>query len=79
MEKGGSMRVITRLTRLQREALRAIFLQNGVTRVGRRYDTNQTYREFRRTVSTYPDGTGCIMVPWCGMFVGIEVDGHTHS
>lgn len=22
---------------------------------------------------------GCVMVPWCGMQVGIETDGYTHS
>lgn len=22
---------------------------------------------------------GCIMVPWCGMLLGIERDGYTHS
>lgn len=22
---------------------------------------------------------GCIMVPWCGMWLGVEPDGYTHS
>ncbi len=35
-----------------------------------------TYREFRRTVRPGPD---CIMVPWIGMWLGIEPDGYTHS
>lgn len=35
-----------------------------------------SYREFRRTVQY---GSGCIMVPWCGMWLGIEPDGYTHS
>lgn len=24
-------------------------------------------------------GSDCIMVPWCGMWLGIEKDGYTHS
>lgn len=35
-----------------------------------------TYRDFRRTVLP---GAGCILVPWCGMYLGIEPDGYTHS
>lgn len=22
---------------------------------------------------------GCVMVPWCGMYIGIEPDGYAHS
>jgi len=45
-------------------------------------ESNQglTYREFRRTVEP---GWDCIMVPWCGMWVGIEGagrhDGYAHT
>ena len=35
-----------------------------------------TYREFRATVQ---QGFDCIMVPWAGMWLGVEVDGYTHS
>jgi len=36
-----------------------------------------SYREFRRKVAfSYPD---CAMVQWCGMWLGIEQDGYTHS
>ena len=35
-----------------------------------------TYRQFRRTVQ---HGYDCIMVNWCGMWLGIETDGYTHS
>lgn len=35
-----------------------------------------TYRQFRRTVFQTID---CIMVPWSGMYLGIERDGYTHS
>ena len=37
-----------------------------------------TYREFRKTVVPYVGG-GCVMVPWAGMWLGIEEDGYTHS
>lgn len=35
-----------------------------------------TYRAFRRTVQP---GPGCVMVPFAGMWLGIEPDGYTHS
>lgn len=37
-----------------------------------------SFLHFRRT-SVYSDLMGCILVPWCGMVVGIEDDGYTHS
>jgi hypothetical protein len=37
-----------------------------------------SYREFRRKVRPMVADT-CVMVPWCGMWVGIEADGYTHS
>jgi hypothetical protein len=35
-----------------------------------------TYREFRKTVQ---QGFDCLMVQWSGMWLGIELDGYTHS
>lgn len=35
-----------------------------------------TYRQFRKTVQY---GFDCLMVQWCGMWVGIERDGYTHT
>lgn len=35
------------------------------------------YRAFRRT-ARYTH-MGCWLVPWCGMIVGIERDGYTHT
>jgi hypothetical protein len=35
-----------------------------------------TYRQFRKTVL---EGYDCLMVQWCGMWLGIESDGYTHS
>ena len=34
------------------------------------------YLHFRRTVK---QGWDCLMVPWAGMWLGIERDGYTHS
>ena len=57
-------------TKEQRAALWRIF--------NRKTDTPQslTYRQFRKTVAP---GSGYIMVHWCGMYLGIELDGYTHS
>jgi hypothetical protein len=40
------------------------------------YQRAITYREFRKTVRFSFD---CAMVEWCGMWLGIEQDGYTHS
>jgi len=37
------------------------------------------YRRFRKSVAPYWDKSGCIMLPWAGMMLGIETDGYTHS
>ena len=37
-----------------------------------------TYLQFRRTV-VGASGMDCAMVPWSGMWLGIETDGYTHS
>ena len=35
-----------------------------------------TYKQFRKRVL---HGYDCLMVQWCGMWLGIEPDGYTHS
>jgi hypothetical protein len=35
-----------------------------------------SYRDFRKIIQT---GHDCLMVKWCGMWLGIESDGYTHS
>jgi len=30
-------------------------------------------------MAAYDGLMGCVMLPWCGMWLGIEPDGHTHS
>ena len=37
-----------------------------------------TYLQFRRTV-TVSSLMDCALVPYCGMLLGIEPDGYTHS
>jgi hypothetical protein len=42
-------------------------------------ETTLTYRQFRKQVCPVFGGGGCVIVPWCGMWLGIEPDGYTHS
>ena len=50
--------------------------QQAILRKWQQNNQGLTYREFRRTVQ---QGFDCLMVPWSGMWLGIETDGHTHS
>jgi len=61
---------MTKLTRKQQEALKAIY--------NRQWEKPDSYLAFRRT-AIHDHLMGCVMVPWCGMVLGIEEDGHTHS
>lgn len=83
------------LTRAQRVALKAVFdravlviLKDNTTRAAKQNEQYYglaryaTYRQFRRTVVPAAGGycgENYILVPWCGMWLGIETDGHTHS
>ena len=51
----------------QRKALHRKWVQNN---------QGLTYLQFRRTVM---QGFDCAMVRWSGMWLGIELDGYTHS
>lgn len=42
-------------------------------------DGTFSIQEFTAKVVPEFGSHGCIMVPWCGMWLGIEKDGHTHS
>ena len=55
-----------KLTKAQRQALKRVFNRTECT----------SYLAFRRTVQP---GPGCAMVPFAGMWLGIEPDGYTHS
>lgn len=57
------------ITKDQRQAVWKLFLRNP--------DGATSYREFRKRVA---GGYGpYIMIVWCNMVVGIEVDGHAHT
>lgn len=72
---------MVKTNRAQREALARV-----TTRIRQDWATHPsnaenmhaapTYRDVRRTVQP---GPGCIMVPFAGMWLGIEPDGYTHS
>jgi hypothetical protein len=67
-------------TRKQREALARITCRSFPL-PDRKENMRQwlkNYRELRKSVSSIFDA-GCIMVPWRGMWLGIETDGYTHS
>ena len=55
------------LTKPQRVALKRVFSRDN---------QGLSYLAFRRGVVP---GHGCIMVRWSGMWLGIELDGYTHS
>lgn len=58
-------------TKAQRQALLRVY-RRTMAESRHRF----TYRRFRQTVQP---GPGCIMVPFAGMWLGIEPDGYTHS
>ncbi len=70
------------LTREQRIALKRVFDRQPIKADPMMLDgyygvvRYMSYRGFRRTVQPGPD---CVMVPWAGMWLGIEKDGYTHS
>ena len=59
---------MTKLTKQQKLAFYRIY--------SRDWNKPYNYLAFRRTVQ---QGFDCIMVPYCGMWLGIEKDGYTHS
>ena len=69
------------LTRPQRDALKRIYLRtdsDGRSIVNPTGDTS--YLAFRRTATLCESfGSVLVAVPYCGMVLGIESDGHTHS
>lgn len=75
---------MVRTTKAQRVALKRVFdrcaLDQNANRAPMNYGyyglTVLSYRQFRKRVHS---GSGCIMVQWCGMWVGIEPDGYTHT
>lgn len=50
--------------------------QQALLRKWQQDNQGVSYLAFRRTVQS---GFDCVMVLWCGMWLGIEPDGYTHS
>jgi len=76
------------LTRAQREALKRVYdrrpiypdaAKNLSDEAKKRYVNPITYRQFRKTVMPLLGDPRCVMVKWGTMWLGIELDGHTHS
>jgi hypothetical protein len=67
------------LTKAQRQALKRVYHRAvkayamGPERFGVHF---MSYRAFRRKVEP---GPGCVLIPFAGMWLGIEPDGYTHS
>lgn len=40
-------------------------------------NNDMSFLQFRRSILS--GSYSCIMVNWCGMWLGIETDGYTHS
>lgn len=60
----------TRPTKAQLETLKRYWLRLPE-------EDRMSYRAFRKTAYTFFGD--CLMVPWCGMVVGIETDGYGHT
>lgn len=52
--------------------------QKALLNLYRRYQQSPTYLAFRRN-AFWAFSDECLMIPWCGMIIGIEADGYAHS
>jgi hypothetical protein len=74
------------LNKAQQQALWKVFCRDHPYHefAGLKYDgwnlirRQRAYRAFRRKVQ-FASFDDCAMVPWAGMWLGIEKDGYTHS
>jgi hypothetical protein len=66
------------LTEKQQQAILRVYHRGDVTKdaQGNRYPKPLSISEFAEKIVS---GHDCIMVPWQGMWLGIEKDGYTHS
>ncbi len=70
---------MTRTNNAQRHAIKKFWLRyNASDSVKSGKLPAMTYREFRATVQGAFMGD-CIMFPWLGMWIGVELDGYAHS
>jgi hypothetical protein len=69
---------MTHMTKEQRNALKKLFNRDRPEQEYPciAYYEPRSYLRFRRTVEP---GPGCAMVPWAGIWYGIEPDGYTHT
>jgi hypothetical protein len=56
------------ITKAQQQAILRVYLRDTTEA--------QSYLQFRRRIVR---GFDCLMLPWKGMWLGIELDGYTHS
>jgi hypothetical protein len=70
------------MNKRQQRALKALFDRGPIFHVEVvnhvKLKVVTSYLGFRRSAH-YSSLNGCWMVPWAGMWIGIEEDGHTHS
>jgi hypothetical protein len=64
------------LTRAQRVAFKRVYMR--ILDAQKPSARPMRYRELRAKVQGYPGGD-CVLVPFAGMWLGIEKDGYTHS
>jgi hypothetical protein len=67
---------MTKMNRAQREALFRVFCRQNPSAATNFKMWRGAYVRFRRSVQ---GGSDCVMVKWCNMWLGIELDGYTHS
>ena len=53
--------------------------RTALLKLWERNDQGMSFEAFVDTARPELMGCGCIMVPWSGMLIGIETDGHAHS
>ena len=58
-------------TRAQREALSKLYSRDT--------SGHENYLSFRRSLMFSVPAGDYVAVMWCGMYVGIETDGHSHT
>ena len=62
---------MVKITRKQMEAIHRKYQQSP--------DGATSYLAFRRRVQPLVGDNACAIMQWCGMWLGIEPDGYTHS
>lgn len=74
-----SARLPPATTRAQRARLKKLFEDSPSLSHRSRPERWRAFRAFRSTVQPEFGHSKTVMVEWCGMWLGIEPDGHCHS